>query len=142
MKKLNASNCHLLKMDSIRFLVDFVWILYNPSWLVRIFTAPIQRTPLHGCIYTFWKHLFFRTPESGCCCCCFLLFLGLATALFFSRNIFFKETPIKNTCLNSHFHDERKFHHCFSSFFHGYFLRWHSSRTFLYEQSLKTLRFF
>ena len=41
--------------------------------------------------------------------------------------------------LHTHFHDEREFHHCFSSCFHNYFLRCHSSKTFLYWRNRKIL---
>ena len=57
---------------------------------------------------------------------------------FFSKNVYLKNHPKKHV-LHSHFHDERKFHHCFSSCFHCCFLRLHSSKTFLYRRNLKIL---
>ena len=54
-------------------------------------------------------------------------------AFFFSEYFYLKNHP-KNTYLHSHFHDVREFHHCFSSCFHDYFLRLHSSTTFPYSR--------
>ena len=59
-------------------------------------------------------------------------------AFFFSEYFCLKNHP-KNTYLHSHFHDVREFHHCFSSCFHDYFLRLHSSTTFPYSRNLKIL---
>ena len=59
-------------------------------------------------------------------------------AFFFSEYFYLKNHP-KNTYLHSHFHDVREFHHCFSSCFHDYFLRLHSSTTFPYSRNLKIL---
>ena len=70
-------------------------------------------------------------------------------AAFFMKHYYFKNHPKKvfsflfkesqKKHLHFHFHDERKCHHCFSSFFHGYVLRQHSSKAFLYRQNLKIL---
>ena len=63
---------------------------------------------------------------------CFSEHLKVAVAFFINQQCYFfleifsfKESP-KETRTYSHFHDERKFHHCFSSCFHRYFLRRHS----------------
>ena len=60
--KLNVSNRHLLKMDSIRglsrILSKFHTIHYD---LLEFSEHLLRRTPLDDCLYTFWKHLFFRT---------------------------------------------------------------------------------
>ena len=60
--KLNASNCHLIKMESIRgfarILSKFHTIRYD---LLEFSENLFQRTPLDGCFHTFQKHLFFRT---------------------------------------------------------------------------------
>ena len=45
---------------------------------------------------------------------------------FFLGIILFQESLKKNTYLQSHFHNEREFHHCFSSCFHDYVLCRHS----------------
>ena len=59
---------------------------------------------------------------------------------FFLLGIFlFKDSPKKNTYLHSDFHEERGFHHCFSSCFYHFFLRCHSSKTFLYWRNIKIL---
>ena len=59
---------------------------------------------------------------------------------YFLLGIFlFKESPKKNTYLHSHFHEERAFHHCFSSCFYHFFLHCHSSKTFLYWRNIKIL---
>ena len=60
---MNASNYHLIiKMDCIRgfsrILSKFHTICYD---LLELLEDLLQRTPLDGCFYTFWKHLFFRT---------------------------------------------------------------------------------
>ena len=91
LNKLNASNCHLIKMDSIsgfsRTLTKFYIIHYN---LLGFSEHLLYRTPLDGCFYTFWKHVFFRTPQSGCC---FLHFLN--RVIFFLVKYLFKESPKK-----------------------------------------------
>ena len=76
---------------------------------------------------------------------CFLIFLRQTLTDDFWRlhkNINFV-FPLKNhtkkTDLNSHFHKEREFHHCFSSCFHHSYLRLHSSKTFLYCRNIKIL---
>ena len=64
------------------------------------------------------------------------------TSYFLLVIFLFKELPKKKTYLHSHFHGEREFHHCFSSYFHHYFLCRHSSKTFLYWRNIKILIFF
>ena len=56
-------------------------------------------------------------------------------AIFFLEYFYLKNYQ-KNTYLHSHFHDEREFHHCFSSSLHDYVLRRHSSKTFLYWRKI------
>ena len=57
---------------------------------------------------------------------------------YFLLGIFLcKESSKKH--LHSHFHEEREFHHCFSSRFHNYFLRRHTLKTFPYWRSIKIL---
>ena len=56
-------------------------------------------------------------------------------AIFFLEYFYLKNYQ-KNTYLHSHFHDEREFHHCFSSSFHDYVLCRHSSKTFLYWRKI------
>ena len=67
---------------------------------------------------------------------------SLSNRTIFSRNIFISRIAQKNTYFLSHFHEEREFHHCFSSCFHHYFLRRHSSKTFLSWRNIKILIFF
>ena len=60
--KFNASNCHLLKMDSIRgfsrILSKFHTICCD---LLEFSERLFQRTPPDGCFYTSWKYWFFGT---------------------------------------------------------------------------------
>ena len=62
LKRLSASNCHLLKMDSIRgfsvILPKFYTIHYD---LLEFSEHLFYRTPVDGCFYTFCQHLLFRT---------------------------------------------------------------------------------
>ena len=122
--------CHLLKMHSIR---GFSRILYNPLRLVRIFRTPIlEKTSWWLLLYVLEALVFQNTSK-------WLLLSSLSNrAIFFSKNFIWRVTQ-KSTYLHSRFNDERKFHHCFSSCFHGYFLRRHSSKTFLYRRNLNIL---
>ena len=56
---------------------------------------------------------------------------SLSNRTIFSRNIFISRIAQKNTYFLSHFHEEREFHHCFSSCFHHYFLRRHKKFSLL-----------
>ena len=58
---------------------------------------------------------------------------------YFLLGIFLLKNHPENTYLHSHFHEEREFHHCFSSCFHHYFLRRHSSKTFVHWRNIKIL---
>ena len=76
--QLNASNCHLIKMDSIR---GFSRILsYSPLWLVRIFRTPIlENTSWWLLLYVLEALVFQNTSK-------WLLLSSLS-----NRNIFFLE---------------------------------------------------
>ena len=60
---------------------------------------------------------------------------------YFLLGIFLLKNHPENTYLHSHFHEKREFHHWFSSCFRRYFLRRHSSKTFLYWRN-KNFDFF
>ena len=74
---------------------------------------------------------------------CFSEHLKAAAAFFIKKPYYFflgiylfKES-YKETWSS---HDEREFHHYFSVCFHHYFLRPHSSKTFIYWQNLNYMR--
>ena len=62
-------------------------------------------------------------------------------AMFYWECFYLKNHP-KNTYLHSHFHEEREFHHCFSSCFHHYFLCFLSSKTLFFLAKHKDFDFF
>ena len=65
--KLNASNCHLIKKNSIRGFSRTFSKFYIIRYSFLEFSEYLfQKTPVGGCFYTFQKHLFFRTLQSGC----------------------------------------------------------------------------
>ena len=100
--------------------MDFVYISYNPIWLVWIF-----------------KHLFYRTPIDECSIH-WMLFSLRKCVIFFSEYFYLKNYPKKHVpSFSLPWWEE--FHHFFSSCFHNYSLHHHSSKTFLYWQYLKIL---
>ena len=127
--KLIASNCHVLKMNSIRgfsrTLSKFYTIRYG---LFEFSEYLFQKTPIDDGFYKFKKHLFFKTLQNGCC-------VHEAPKLFFIWNIFYLKNYSKNAYLHSHFHDEREFYHYFSSCFYHYFLRCHCHVKLIYIKS-------
>ena len=130
--KLNASKCHLLKMNSIRGFLRTLCKL----WLVWIFRIPILGNTCRSLfLYVLDAHVFWNTSK-------WMLSSLSNWAIFFSEYFYLKNHQKKNTYLHSHFYDEKEFHHCFSSCFHDYILRCDFSKTFLYWQNLKDFDFF
>ena len=130
--KLHTSNCHLLKMNSFRCFSRILSKFYKIRYGLFEFSEH-----LFSCwwlLLYILEALFFKTPQSGC-------LLHWTTVLFFSWNIFILRIIQKTHTfiLSFYLHDEREFHHCFSSCFRLYLLRRHPFKTFLYWGNLKIL---
>ena len=85
---MNASNCHLIKMDSIR---GFSRILScSPLWLVRIFRTPILENTSWWLLLYVLEALVFKNTSK------WLLLSSLSNhAIFFSKYFYLKNHPKK-----------------------------------------------
>ena len=73
-----------------RFLNDFVYILYNPLWLVRIFRSPILENTSWWLLLYVLEALVFQNSSKW-----LLLFSLSNRAIFFVEIFLFKESPKK-----------------------------------------------
>ena len=103
--KLNPSNWHLLKMNSIR---GFSRALL---WLIWIFRTPILENTCWWLLLFVLEALVFANTLK------WMLSSLSNQAIFFLQYFYLKDHP-KNMYLHSNFHEDREFHHCFSSCFH------------------------
>ena len=119
--KLNASNCHLLRMNSIRAF----------SRTLRTFYAVHYGLSIDGCFYTYRSTCFSEHLKVDA--------LFIKQQSYFLVGIFlFKESSKKHIPWFSLPWGE-KVSSLFLSCFHHYFLCRHSSKPFLYWQSIKIL---
>ena len=137
--KLNASNCHLLTVNSIKGFLKTLSKFYLLC-LVSIFRIPILENTYWWLLLLVLNSLVFRNISE------WMLSSLSSGTIFYSEHSYLKNHP-NNTYLHSHFHEEREFDHCFSSLlfiigFLHYFLRRHSSKTFLHWRNIKILIFF
>ena len=126
--KLKASNCHVLNMNSIRGFSRtsskfYIW----PLWIFR--TPILEHTYWWLLLYVIEALVFQNTSK-------WMLSSLSNRAIFFSEYFYLKNHPKTHTFILTSMRTGSsitRFWKCF----HHYFLRRHSSKTFLYWRNIK-----
>ena len=129
--KLNAFNCHLLKMNSIKWFSRTLSI-YNPLWLVWIFRIPILENTYWWLLIYVLEALVFQNTSK------WMLSSSSNQASFSSKYFYLKNHPEKHLPSFSPPWGEGIPSLLFIMFSSLLFTP-HSSKTFLYWQNIKIL---